>query len=77
MREAPPQRYEFAAMLFFLLFAHNLLTRIEGGDQRMWVWLGTGQWQLLLLFALLSVLCQLLFWSEVIQVTIASPQEPS
>jgi hypothetical protein len=34
----------------------------------MWVWLGTGQWQLLLLFALLSVMCQLLFWSEVVQV---------
>src|ERR1700739_3713254 len=68
MREDPPQRYDFAAMLCFLLFAHNLLTRIEGADQRMWVWLGTGQWQLLLLFGLLSVLCQLLFWSEVVQV---------
>ncbi|MFL6448793.1 MAG: hypothetical protein ACJ746_14050, partial [Bryobacteraceae bacterium] len=55
-------------MLCFLLFAHNLLARIEGTDQRMWGWLGTGQWQLLLLFALLTVLCQLLFWSEVVQV---------
>ena len=68
VREDPPQRYEFAAMQCFLLFAHNLLARIEGADQRMWGWLGTGQWQLLLLFALLSVLCQLLFWSEVVQV---------
>ena len=68
VREDPPQRYEFAAMLCLLLFAHNLLTRIEGADQRMWVWLGTGQWQLLLLCGLLSVLCQLLFWTEVVQV---------
>ena len=68
IREDPPERYEFAAMLCFFLFAHNLLTRIEGGEQRMWVWLGTGQWQLLLLFALLSVLCQLLFWSEIVEV---------
>ena len=70
MREDHPERYEFAAMLCFLLFAHNLLARIEGADQRMWVWLGTGQWQLLLLllFGLLSVLCQLLFWSEIVQV---------
>ena len=67
-REDPPQRYEYAAMLCFLLFAHNLLARIEGVDQHMWIWLGTGQWQLLLLFGLLSVLCQLLFWSEVVQV---------
>ncbi len=68
IREDPPQRYEFAAMLCFLLLADNLLARIERADQRMWVWLGTGQWQLLLLFALLSVMCQLLFWSEVVQV---------
>jgi hypothetical protein len=30
IRQDPPQRYEFAAMLCFLLFAHNLLGRIEG-----------------------------------------------
>jgi hypothetical protein len=34
----------------------------------MWVWLGTGQWQLLLLLGLLSLLFQLFFWSEVVQV---------
>jgi hypothetical protein len=70
-RQDPPQRYEFAAMLCLLLFAHNLLGRIEGADQEMsqkCVWLGTGQWQLLLLFGLLSLMCQLLFWSEAIQV---------
>jgi hypothetical protein len=32
IREDPPQRYEFAAMLCFLLFAHNLLGRIEGAS---------------------------------------------
>lgn len=40
IREDPPQRYEFAAMLWFLLLAHNLLARMAGADQRMWVWLG-------------------------------------
>jgi type IV secretory pathway VirB2 component (pilin) len=44
IREDSPQRYEFAAMLCFLLFAHNLLARIEQADQRMWGWLGTGPW---------------------------------
>jgi hypothetical protein len=68
-REDAPHRYEFAAMLCFLLFAHNLLERIEGpGSQGMWVWLGTGQWQLLLLLGLLSLIFQLFFWSEVVQV---------
>ena len=68
IREDAPQRYEFAAMLCFLLFAHNLLERIEGASQRMWVWLGTGQWQLLLLLGLLSLIFQLFYWSEVVQV---------
>jgi hypothetical protein len=68
LREDPPQRYEFAAMLCFLLFAHNLLERIEGASQWMWVWLGTGQWQLLLLLGLLSLMFQLFFWSEIVQV---------
>src|SRR5437763_13311497 len=40
VREDPPQRYEFAAMLCFLLFAHTLLARIESANQRMWGWLG-------------------------------------
>ena len=77
LREDPPQRYEFSALLFFLLFAHNLLARIEGAGQQMWGWLGTGQWQLLLLFGLVSVMCQLLFWSEVVRVNQASPEERS
>ena len=69
VREDAPQRYEFAAMLCFLLFAHNLLARIEGaGGQWMWLWLGTGQWQLLLVLGLLSLMFQLFFWSEVVEV---------
>jgi hypothetical protein len=32
--EDAPQRYEFAAMLRLLLFAHNLLKQIEGAGQR-------------------------------------------
>jgi hypothetical protein len=69
IREDAPQRYEFAAMASFLLFAHNLLERLEGaGGQGIWVWLGTGQWQLLLVLGLLSLMFQLFFWSEVVQV---------
>jgi hypothetical protein len=75
IREDTPHRYEFAAMLCFLLFAYNLLERIEGaGDQRMWVWLGTGQWQLLLVLGLLALMFQLFFWSEVVQVNHRSPR---
>ena len=68
IREDAPQRYEFAAMLCFLLFAHNLLERLEGVGQRMWGWLGTGQWQLLFALGLLSLMFELFFWSEIVQV---------
>ena len=68
IREDAPQRYEFAARLCCLLFAHNLLERIEGTGQRMWVWLGTGEWQLLFVLGLLSLMFQLFFWSEVVRV---------
>jgi hypothetical protein len=31
IREGPSRQYEFAAMLCFLLFVHNLLAGIDGG----------------------------------------------
>jgi hypothetical protein len=69
MRKDTPQRYELAAMVCFLLFAHNVLERLEGASgQGMWVWLGTGQWPLLLVLGLLNLLFQLFFWSEIVQV---------
>ena len=67
-RRHPPYRYQFTAMLGVLLFAHNLLGRIEGPDRATWVWLGSGQWQLLLVFGIVSLVCQLLFWSEAIRI---------
>jgi len=69
IRKDTPQRYELPAMVCFLLFAHNLLERLEGAsDQGTWVWLGTGQWPLLLVLGLLTLLFQLFFWSEIVQV---------
>jgi hypothetical protein len=67
VRQNPPYGYELGAMFCLLLFAHNLLRRIEGPGQQAWAWLGSGQWQLLLLFGILSLMCQLLFWSEAIR----------
>jgi hypothetical protein len=66
IRQNPPHNYQYAGMLCFLLFADNLLGRMEGPDQRIWFWLRSGRWQLLLISGILSVVCQLLFWSEAI-----------
>jgi hypothetical protein len=66
IRQNPPHTYQYAGMLCFLLFADNLLGRMEGPDQRIWFWLRSGRWQLLLTSGIFSVVCQLLFWSEAI-----------
>ena len=72
IRPNPPHSYQYAGMLCFLLFVDNLLGRMEGPDQRICFWLRSGRWQLLLVFGILSVVCQLLFWSEAV-----CPSHPS
>ena len=72
----PPQAYLYAGMFCFLLFTDNLVGRMEVPDQRIWFWLRSGRWQLLLVFGLLSVVCQLLFWSEAVP-SITPPEESS
>jgi hypothetical protein len=64
IRPNPPHSYQYAGMFCFLLFVDNLLGRMEVPDQRTWFWLRSGRWQLLLVFGILSVVCQLLFWSK-------------
>jgi hypothetical protein len=72
IRPNPPQSYLYAAVLCFLLFTDNLVGRMEVPDQRIWFWLRSGRWPLLLVFGILSVVCQLLFWSEAV-----CPSHPS
>ena len=72
LRPNPTQSYLYVGMLCFLLFTDNLVGRMEVPDQRIWFWLRSGRWQLLLVFGVLSVVCQLLFWSEAV-----NPSHPS
>lgn len=60
-----PLGYQLAAMLCWLVFTDNLLGRIEG-EKTAWFWLSPGAWELIFVPALLSVVCQLLFWSRVV-----------
>ena len=62
-----PYSYQLAAMLCFLIFADNLLGRIEGPGETMWFWLRSGRWELIFVSGVLSVVCQLLFWSGVVR----------
>lgn len=59
--------YQVAAMLCFLIFLDNLLKRIEGPGDTVWFWLSSGRWELIFVFGVLSVVCQLLFWSGIVR----------
>ena len=61
-----PYSYQLAAMPCFLIFADNLLGRIEGSGETMWLWLRSGRWELIFVSGVLSVVCHLLFWSGIV-----------
>ena len=58
--------YQLAALLCFAMFADNVLRRIEGAGQTAGFGLSSGRWELIIVFGVLSVALQLLFWSEVV-----------
>ena len=57
--------YQIAALVCFVVFADNVLRRIEGPGENM-LWVSSGRWELIVVSGMLSVLMQLLFWSEVV-----------
>ncbi len=61
-----PYGYQLAALLCFLIFADNLLRRIEGHDRMRWFWVSAGRWELILVSGVLCLVCQLLFWSRIV-----------
>ena len=58
--------YQIAALVCFVVFADNVLRRIEGRGENM-LWVSSGRWELIVVSGMLSVLMQLLFWSEVVE----------
>ena len=62
-----PYGYQLAAMLCFLIFADNLLGRIEGREETVLFWVSSGRWELMFLSGVLSVVCHLVFWSGIVR----------
>ena len=62
-----PYGSQLAAMLCFLIFADNVLGRIEAHEETVWFWLSSGRGELILVSGVLSIVCQLLFWSGVVR----------
>ena len=58
--------YQLTALLSFAMFADNVLRRIDGAGQMEGFGLTSGRWELIIVFGVLSVALQVLFWSEVV-----------
>ena len=58
--------YQLTALLSFAMFADNVLRRIEGASERAGFGLTSGRWELIIVFGVLSVALQVLFWSKVV-----------
>jgi hypothetical protein len=60
--------YQLTALVSFVMFADNMLTRIEGAGQMARFVLTSGRWELIIVFGVLSIALQVLFWSEVVPI---------
>ena len=77
IRESPPEDetalvaghhripHTWISLLFFALFADNLVRWWEGADSSHWFWLLSGQIEAVLIFAGLSVAVLFLYWSRI------------
>jgi hypothetical protein len=57
--------YNLAALLFFFLFLDNLLRRVEGQGWKGF-WPCSGRFEVLVLFGMLSLVAQLVYWSRIV-----------
>ena len=58
--------YQIAALVCFVVFADNVLRRMEGQQETMFLWVSSGRWETIVVFGMLSVIMQLLFWSKIV-----------
>ena len=58
--------YQFAALACFAVFVENMLRRIEGQEETILWWLSSGRWEVIFVSGILSIVLQLLFWSDVV-----------
>ena len=54
--------YQVAALVCFVVFADNVLRRMEGQQEQLFLWVSSGRWETIVVFGMLSVIMQLLFW---------------
>ena len=58
--------YQVAALMCFVVFADNVLRRMEGQQEQLFLWVSSGRWETIVVFGMLTVIMQLLFWSKIV-----------
>jgi hypothetical protein len=58
--------YQIRALACFAVLTDNVLRRIEGTEETIFLWVRLGGWEVIFVFGVLSLVLQLLFWSEAV-----------
>ena len=58
--------YQVAALVCSVVFADNVLRRMEGQQEQLFLWVSSGRWETIVVFGMLTVIMQLLFWSKIV-----------
>ena len=58
--------YQVAALVCSVVFADNVLRRMEGQQEQLFLWVSSGRWETIVVFGMLSVIMQFLFWSKIV-----------
>ena len=58
--------YQVAALVCFVVFADNVLRRMEGQPEAIFLSVRSGRPETIIVFGMLSVIMQLLFWSNIV-----------
>jgi hypothetical protein len=58
--------YQIGALACFAVLTDNVLRRIEGQQETIFLWVRSGKWEVIFSFGVLSVVLQLLFWSDTV-----------
>jgi hypothetical protein len=58
--------HQIGALACFAVLMDNVLSRIEGQQEMIFLWVSLGGWEVIFAFGVLSVVLQLLFWSDTV-----------
>jgi hypothetical protein len=58
--------YQIGALACFAVLTDSVLRRIEGQEETIFLWVRSGGWEAMFVFGVLSVVLQLLFWSDTV-----------